>query len=46
MKKLYFSPQAKIEYLTCGMMEASGNDDGQSSLDNTGKDVFGVFGND
>lgn len=43
MKKLYFSPQAKIEYLTCGMIGASGYSDEQSAFDNTEKDVFGVF---
>lgn len=45
MKKRYFSPQAKIEYLTCtcGAVAASGYQDKQSELDNTGKDSFGVF---
>lgn len=43
MKKRYFSPQAKIEYLTCGMVAASGYQDEQSEHDNTGKDSFRVF---
>lgn len=43
MKKRYFSPQAKIEYLTCGMIAASGYSDEQSEFDNTGKDSFRVF---
>lgn len=45
MKKRYFSPQAKIEYLTCtcGVVEVSGYSDEKSELDNIGKDCFGVF---
>lgn len=43
MKKRYFSPQAKIEYLTCEMVAASGYQDKQSEFDNTGKDSFRVF---